>query len=109
MVVIIRTHCHQVDQLVPDQMLTRSALSNSCCCLHRGRAIVRQVVLGILPFEVTEENGVSKIRQTAIFDPVGLFGILYWYSLFPLHELVFRGMLRNICKAATKNSTVKNA
>lgn len=53
-----------------------------------------------LEFEVTEtENGCS-VRQTAIFDPVGLFGIVYWYSLFPLHEFVFRGMLRNICKAA---------
>lgn len=57
-----------------------------------------------LEFEVTEEDGVSEVRQTAIFDPVGLFGILYWYSLFPLHEFVFRGMLRNICKAAVENS-----
>jgi len=53
-----------------------------------------------LEFEVTEEDGISTVRQTAIFDPVGLFGIVYWYSLFPLHEFVFRGMLRNICKAA---------
>ena len=55
-----------------------------------------------LEFEVTEVDGVSTVRQTAIFDPVGLFGIVYWYSLFPLHEFVFRGMLRNICKAAVK-------
>ena len=55
-----------------------------------------------LEFEVTEEDGVSTVRQTAIFDPVGLFGIVYWYSLFPLHEFVFRGMLRNICKAANR-------
>lgn len=56
-----------------------------------------------LEFEVTEEeDGVCNVRQTAIFDPVGLFGIVYWYSLFPLHEFVFRGMLRNICKAAQK-------
>lgn len=53
-----------------------------------------------LEFEVTEKDGISTIRQTAIFDPVGLFGIVYWYSLFPLHEFVFRGMLRNLCKAA---------
>lgn len=53
-----------------------------------------------LEFEVCEAEGGATVRQTAIFDPVGLFGIVYWYSLFPLHELVFRGMLRNICKAA---------
>ena len=57
-----------------------------------------------LEFEVTEKNGVSTVRQTAIFDPVGLSGIVYWYSLFPLHELVFRGMLRNICKAAVRGA-----
>ena len=57
-----------------------------------------------LEFEVTENDGVTTVRQTAIFDPVGLFGIVYWYSLFPLHEFVFRGMLRNICKAGVKNA-----
>jgi hypothetical protein len=53
-----------------------------------------------LEFEVTEENGKSVVRQTALFDPVGLFGIAYWYALYPLHQFVFEGMLRNICKAA---------
>ena len=58
-----------------------------------------------LEFEVTEKDGVSTVRQTAIFDPVGLFGIIYWYSLFPLHEFVFRGMLRNICRAAEQSAS----
>jgi uncharacterized protein YbjT (DUF2867 family) len=62
-----------------------------------------------LEFEVTEKEGVTKVRQTAIFDPVGLFGIVYWYSLFPLHEFVFRGMLRNICKAAVKGANSQQA
>ncbi|MBL8889149.1 MAG: SDR family oxidoreductase [Planctomycetaceae bacterium] len=57
-----------------------------------------------LEFEVTERDGGSTVRQTAVFDPVGLFGIVYWYSLFPLHELVFRGMLRNLCRAAEENT-----
>lgn len=57
-----------------------------------------------LEFEVTETENGCTVRQTAIFDPVGLFGIVYWYSLFPLHEFVFSGMLRNICKAAVANS-----
>lgn len=45
----------------------------------------------------------SVIRQTAIFDPVGVLGRAYWYALFPLHQLVFGGMLRGISEAA-KNS-----
>lgn len=53
-----------------------------------------------LEFEVTPHNGGSTIRQTAEFDPVGLFGLLYWYGLYPLHELVFWGMLRGIATAA---------
>lgn len=55
-----------------------------------------------LEFEVTENEGSSMIRQTAIFDPVGLFGLAYWYTLYPLHQLVFGGMLRNLVKAAER-------
>ena len=53
-----------------------------------------------LEFEVTGDNSVATIRQTAIFDPVGLPGRLYWYALYPLHQLVFSGMLRRIVVAA---------
>ena len=38
----------------------------------------------------------SQIRQTAEFDPVGLLGQAYWYTVAPLHHLVFAGMLRRI-------------
>ncbi len=61
-----------------------------------------------LEFEVSEKDGVTTVRQTAIFDPVGLFGIVYWYSLFPLHEFVFHGMLRNICRAAERTAAEAN-
>jgi uncharacterized protein YbjT (DUF2867 family) len=53
-----------------------------------------------LQFEVTPEGGGSLIRQTALFDPVGLLGLLYWYALWGIHRLVFAGMLRNIARAA---------
>jgi uncharacterized protein YbjT (DUF2867 family) len=54
-----------------------------------------------LQFEVQpRDGGGSSIRQTAIFDPVGLPGLLYWYGIYPLHALVFRGMLRGIARAA---------
>jgi len=46
-----------------------------------------------------DANG-SDIRVTAILDPVGLLGLLYWYSIYPLHQLVFSGMLRGIARAA---------
>ena len=53
-----------------------------------------------LEFEVSELDGQSQIRQTAIFDPVGLPGLAYWYALYPLHQLVFARMLKGIARAA---------
>ncbi len=53
-----------------------------------------------LEFEVTETTGGSLIRQTAVFDPAGLSGLLYWYAIYPLHGIVFRGMLAAIAARA---------
>ena len=58
-----------------------------------------------LEFEVTGGAFGSTIRQTAIFDPVGLLGLLYWYGIYPLHQLVFAGMLRNLARAAEQTDT----
>jgi len=55
-----------------------------------------------LEFEVTGAGSSTTIRQTAIFDPVGLIGQVYWYSLYLPHQLVFSGMLRGIAKAALR-------
>lgn len=49
-----------------------------------------------LQFEVDAENGGSRLTQTALFDAVGLSGRIYWYVLWPIHQLVFDGMLRGI-------------
>lgn len=53
-----------------------------------------------LEFEVTPCPTGSTIRQTAVFDPIGLLGLAYWYAIYPLHTLVFAGMLRNLARAA---------
>jgi hypothetical protein len=57
-----------------------------------------------LEFEVSEDEGKSTIRQTAIFDPVGLLGLSYWYALYPLHQVVFSGMLKGIARAVERTS-----
>ena len=36
------------------------------------------------------------LHQVALFQPRGLFGLLYWYAVVPLHHIVFRGMLAGI-------------
>jgi uncharacterized protein YbjT (DUF2867 family) len=53
-----------------------------------------------LEFEVTPDGDGSTIRQTAVFDPAGLFGLLYWYGIYPLHGRVFAGMLRAVAQRA---------
>jgi uncharacterized protein YbjT (DUF2867 family) len=49
-----------------------------------------------LEFEVQPDDHGSTIRQTAVFDPAGLLGLLYWYGIYPLHRRVFAGMLRGL-------------
>lgn len=55
-----------------------------------------------LEFEVIPSGRGSTIRQTAVFDPLGLGGLLYWYGIYPLHQWVFSGMLRNLARAAER-------
>ena len=59
-----------------------------------------------LQFDLREKGGQTEIRQTAVYDPRGLTGIVYWYSLYGLHELVFRGMLRGIARAASQDGPI---
>ena len=53
-----------------------------------------------LQFEIAHHGERSAVRQTAIFEPRGLAGLAYWYSLYPLHSLIFAGMLRGIAATA---------
>src|SRR5271165_924245 len=52
-----------------------------------------------LQFEVKPHGSGSIVRQTAIFDPAGVLGQLYWYVLYPVHQFVFAGMLGGIVHA----------
>ncbi|MFT5474249.1 MAG: hypothetical protein ACI856_002586, partial [Kiritimatiellia bacterium] len=57
-------------------------------------------------FEIKENDEDVTIFQTAIFDPIGVGGILYWYSIYALHQIIFAGMLRSIVNCA--NAEDKN-
>ena len=58
-----------------------------------------------LEFEVQPAPTGVTLRQTATFDPVGLAGLAYWYALFPVHEMMFCGMIRNLARAAGASAT----
>ncbi|HXC50059.1 MAG TPA: SDR family oxidoreductase [Candidatus Limnocylindrales bacterium] len=60
-----------------------------------------------LEFEVTPAEGGSIIRQTAMFDPAGLAGLAYWYGVYPLHAIVFQGMLDSIAERASEEAAIR--
>jgi hypothetical protein len=66
--------------------------------LLRLRAEMKTPGRAWLQFEVEPNGTGSIVRQTAHFDPRGLAGLAYWYALYPLHKLVFAGMLRGIAR-----------
>ena len=55
-----------------------------------------------------EDNATTRLTMTARFRPKGLLGILYWYAVVPLHNIVFGGMLNGI-KRAAESSNVPGA
>jgi uncharacterized protein YbjT (DUF2867 family) len=73
--------------------------------LLRLRAEMRLPGRAWLQFEVRPTDGGSIITQTAVFDPIGVAGLLYWYSLYPVHSLVFGGMLRRIAQSAARTTS----
>jgi uncharacterized protein YbjT (DUF2867 family) len=46
--------------------------------------------------EFVVKNGI--LYQTATFRPLGLWGRIYWYGIWPVHILVFRGMIKRIAR-----------
>lgn len=50
-----------------------------------------------LQFEVhSHPDEQTRLVQTAFFAPKGLSGLAYWYLLYPIHRLIFAGMIRNL-------------
>lgn len=84
----------RVEALVPDQLL-------------RLRAEMKVPGKAWLQFEIIPQ-GKSRVRiiQTAYYEPKGLMGQLYWYVLYPIHVVIFQGMITAIAhKAEALSST----
>jgi hypothetical protein len=57
---------------------------------------------GWLQFEVIPlADDHARLVQTALWDPIGLRGHIYWFSLWPLHQLVFPGLIRGIARESS--------
>jgi uncharacterized protein YbjT (DUF2867 family) len=56
-----------------------------------------------LYFEVEPHDEGSRVRMTAVFDPFGVWGRVYWYMIYPFHYLVFNGMFRGLVREIERN------
>ena len=60
-----------------------------------------------LQFEVLPDPGGCRVEQTAFFDPDGVIGYLYWWSVLPLHRFVFPGLIKGLMTQAEAVETAE--
>ncbi len=68
--------------------------------LLRLRAEMRIPGKAWLQFTAVPEGTGTRLIQTALFAPRGLFGLLYWYAMYPAHLFIFGDMARAIAALA---------
>jgi len=57
-----------------------------------------QALLEITLTRISEKE--CEITLLSRFLPTGIFGMVYWYALYPFHQYVFSAMLKGIVKSA---------
>ncbi len=60
-----------------------------------------------LQYEAVPEDGRTRIVQTALFEPKGLSGQLYWNLLYPVHRFIFSAMVRGVACAAERRNVAQ--
>ena len=71
----------------------------------RLRAEMKLPGRGWLQYEVIPSNaGKTELTQTAYFAPKGLFGLIYWYGIYPLHGFIFAKTIEEIARRAETSS-----
>lgn len=59
-----------------------------------------------LVFEVSPNGSGSRLIQTALFRPRGLWGRVYWWAMFPFHVFIFGRMAQAIANAGEERETL---
>lgn len=71
--------------------------------LLRLRAEMKVPGLAWLQFKAERlDDGSTLLTQTAFFAPKGLLGLLYWVVLYPIHGLIFSGLIRRLGQRALR-------
>lgn len=68
--------------------------------LLRLRAEMRLPGQAWLQFTALPEGAGTRLIQTALFAPRGLFGLFYWYAMYPAHLFIFGDMARAVARLA---------
>ena len=77
----------RVEALVPDKLL-------------RLRAEMRLPGKAWLEWSISQDGGETTLTQKARYQPRGLAGRIYWYSLLPFHGIIFKGLAAALIKQA---------
>jgi uncharacterized protein YbjT (DUF2867 family) len=73
--------------------------------LLRLRAEMRLPGRAWLQWEVFPENGGTRLIQSALFMPRGLFGLIYWTLLYPIHGFIFSDLVEAIAREAESDAS----
>ena len=78
--------------------------------LLRLRAEMKVPGMAWLQFRATPRaDGTTLLEQTAFFAPKGLAGTLYWYALYPIHRVIFSGLINRLGERAAASMRVDAA
>jgi hypothetical protein len=63
-----------------------------------------------LQFEAqASQGGSSLLILTSFFEPHGIAGLIYWYLLYPFHQLINKGLSQAIVRLAEKSDRVSQS
>jgi hypothetical protein len=60
-----------------------------------------------LGWSVLPHGDGSKLVQSAMFVPRGLFGRIYWYALLPFHGPIWKRMVHNMARTAEQRTNIQ--
>ncbi|BAM02517.1 DUF2867 domain-containing protein [Phycisphaera mikurensis] len=77
--------------------------------LLRLRAEMKVPGVAYLQWESSPCAAGTRIVQTALFEPRGFRGLVYWYAMLPAHGFIFPGMVRGVAKTAVELQAIHEA
>jgi uncharacterized protein YbjT (DUF2867 family) len=60
-----------------------------------------------LQWEAVPDGEGTRLIQRAFFSPIGFWGMVYWYGLYPLHRLIFSALVDALARDAAAGIPAK--